>query len=385
MNNLLQLCRTRLLAPWRSLWPAPLAINATERWRIVLGAGLGLLGTAALSWQWLHGAGSSAWLVAPLGASTVLVFALPASPLAQPWSVVGGNTLSALVGIACAAWLPWPVPAAALAVALAIALMLALRCLHPPGGAAALLSVLGHVTDWHFAVAPVLLNSALLVLAGVLYNQLTGRAYPHAGTAAPAPTPADPAPRFSEADLDQALRRYNQVLDVPRDDLRVLLEQAELQAWQRRLQRLHCGDIMRTDPVSVMFGSSLQEAWTLLQQRQVKALPVVDRYGHVVGIVTLADVVRAAGVISPQGLDAGLRRLLRPTPAAHSDKPEVVGQVMTRQVRVVSADRPLAELVPIFSSTGHHHLPVIGADNRLVGMVTQTELIAALLQRHDTD
>ena len=85
----------------------------------------------------------SRWLIAPLGASAVLVFALPASPLAQPWPVIGGNMFSALVGVACARWLPrprvgrrrgdrrWP-----------SRLMFALRCLHPPGGAVALLVVL---------------------------------------------------------------------------------------------------------------------------------------------------------------------------------------------------------------------------------------------------
>ena len=66
----------------------------------------------------------------------VLLFAAPASPLAQPWSVVGGNTLSTLVGVACVLLIPDPVAAAAVAVALAIAVMFALRCLHPPGGAA---------------------------------------------------------------------------------------------------------------------------------------------------------------------------------------------------------------------------------------------------------
>lgn len=69
-----------------------------------------------------------AWLVAPLGASAVLVFAVPASPLAQPWSAVSGNTLSTLVGVACVLAIPDPVAAAAVAVALAIGVMFALRC-----------------------------------------------------------------------------------------------------------------------------------------------------------------------------------------------------------------------------------------------------------------
>lgn len=121
------------------------------------------------------------WLVAPMGASAVLVLGVPSSPLAQPWSGVGGNTLSALVGIACARWLGPPELAAAVAVAVgaAIGLMLALRCLHPPGGAAALMMVPGGITDPWFAVFPVLLNAALLAMAGIAYNNATRRPYPH--------------------------------------------------------------------------------------------------------------------------------------------------------------------------------------------------------------
>ena len=61
-----------------------------------------------------------------------------------------------------------------------------------------------------------------------------------------------------------------------------------------------------------------------------------------------------------------------------SDKPEVVGQIMTRRVQVVSIDRSLASLVPVFSTTGHHHIPVIGADGALVGILTQTDVVRAL-------
>ncbi|MFO1253495.1 MAG: HPP family protein [Inhella sp.] len=67
-----------------------------ERARAALGALLGLLATALIT-AWL--APASPWLVAPLGASAVLVFAVPASPLAQPWAVLGGNGLSALLGV----------------------------------------------------------------------------------------------------------------------------------------------------------------------------------------------------------------------------------------------------------------------------------------------
>jgi CBS domain-containing membrane protein len=109
-----------------------------------LDAGLAIavagLATAAL----LGGDGSSLpWLVAPLGASAVLVFAVPASPLTQPRSLVIGNMLSAAIGLTLGMLLGDPLIAASLAVGLAIAAISLARCLHPPGGACALLCALG--------------------------------------------------------------------------------------------------------------------------------------------------------------------------------------------------------------------------------------------------
>lgn len=368
----------RALSLLNALRPAPLAVDARERLRVVLGAGLGVLLAGLLTH--LFDGSNLPWLVAPLGASAVLVFGVPASPLAQPWAVVGGNTVSALVGIACMNWLPLPpVGIAAAAVALAIGVMFALRCLHPPGGAAALLMVLTGMHDWHFAFVPVALNSLLLVLAGMAYNSATGRRYPHAQHVPAVPAGAHvAAPRFGDAELDAVLARYNQVLDVPRDDLADLLQEAELLAYRNRLGGLRCADIMSSPVVTVEFGTPLAEAWALLQRHRIKALPVVDRVNRVVGIVTRADFMRAAEGEQREGLAGRLQMLLKPSPQTHSAKPEVVGQIMTRQVRVASAERPIAELVPLFSATGHHHLPIVGESARLVGILTQSDLVKAL-------
>lgn len=77
-------------------------------------------------------------IVAPIGASAVLLFAVPASPLAQPWSIIGGNTISALIGVSVTYIVADQMLAIGLAVALAILAMSLTRSLHPPGGAAAL-------------------------------------------------------------------------------------------------------------------------------------------------------------------------------------------------------------------------------------------------------
>ncbi|MEO7159399.1 MAG: HPP family protein [Polaromonas sp.] len=366
---------------WRAFRPARTGINTRERLRLVTGALIGIFLTGLLC----HLLGGTLlarlpWLVAPLGASAVLVFAVPASPMAQPWAVVGGNTLSALVGIAgvhgVALLGSAPELAAAFTVAAAITLMLALRCLHPPGGATALMMVLGGIADPAFAFYPVMLNSVLLVLAGIVYNNATRRPYPHMQL--PPARGVSGQDSLLDADLDAVLARYNQVLDVSRDDLKALLAETRLRAYDRKLAEVRCADIMSRNLVTVEFGTPLQEAWALLRERHIKALPVVDRAFRIAGIITLADFMRAAELDVYEGFDDKLRTLIRSTRSSYSSKPEVVGQIMTRNVRVAGMQRHLVDLLPLFGSTGHHHIPIIGEGERLVGMITQSDLMAAL-------
>lgn len=362
-----------------SLLPAPVTVAGRERLRIVVGAALGV-GLAALLSHWLSGhyGIEGAWMVASLGASAVLVFAAPAGPMAQPWAAVAGNTVSALVGIACVRWVGEPMAlVAALAASLSIAAMFSFRCLHPPGGAVALTAVLLGVQDFHFALFPVFVNTLLLVLAGSTFHRATGRRYPHSQQAAKPPAGEIPS-RFSSADFDKALSRYNEVLDVSRDDLENLLRQTELNAYHRLFGSLRCSDIMSREPITVQFGDGLQDAWALMRRHHVKALPVTDRTGRVVGIVTQADFLRQANLDAHEGLGDRVKELVRTTGALVSAKPEVVGQIMTRRVRVAREDRLIVDLVNSFSADGHHHLPVVDADGRLVGILTQSDFVRAL-------
>lgn len=362
-----------------SFLAAPLQVDNKERWRAFLGVSFGIVLTAMVS-RWLQGGGAPVvWLVAPMGASAVIIFALPASPMAQPWAVLGGNTISALAGIFCANTIADPALAASVGVGSAVALMFLFRCLHPPGGATALLAVILHMTSYKFALYPVLLNATLLVMAGMLYNNLTGRTYPHTqrATASAASAPTESS-RFSEADLDVALARYNQVLDVSRDDLTALLHHAELAAYQRNMGELRCADVMSPDPVSVQFGTPLDEAWRLMRQRHIKALPVVDRSRRIVGIVTAADFMRQIDLDDHSGIGLRLKTFLQRNGSSHSDKSEVVGQIMTRRVQVTNLTKHAIELVPLFSKGGHQHIPVIDHENRLVGIITQSDLLRAL-------
>ena len=122
-------------------------------------------------------------IFAPLGGSAVLVFAFPASPLAQPWPVLGGNTVSTLVGVAAFKLIPELGVAASVAVGGAILVMSLLRCLHPPGGAAALTAVVGsrsiHAAGYGLAFAPVSVAAGTLVVIALIFHRVMGRAYPH--------------------------------------------------------------------------------------------------------------------------------------------------------------------------------------------------------------
>lgn len=178
------------------------------------------------------------WLVAPLGASAVLVFAVPASPLAQPWSVAGGNLLSAAVGLAFGHLIGAPWLAASLAVGTAIAMMTLARCLHPPGGACALLCALGAGTSgwgWQFLLLPMAVNIAVLVAVGWIFNNATGHSWPHRPHPAPALPATTWAGTYEAADLDAVLEDWEEVLDVDRDDLDALfreVEQRVLKRWE---------------------------------------------------------------------------------------------------------------------------------------------------------
>lgn len=154
-------------------WTSPTRVDQI---RATVGAIVGLLITGFVSKFALGSVSDLPLLIAPMGASAVLLFAVPGSPLAHPWSIIGGNSLSAFVGVACATCIPDPIVASALACGIAIGLMMAAGCLHPPGGAVALTAVLGgpsiQATGFGFALWPVGINSLLLLAAALAFNWL---------------------------------------------------------------------------------------------------------------------------------------------------------------------------------------------------------------------
>ncbi len=346
-----------------------------ERARSAVGALVGILFTGTMMKLVPGAATLIPLLVAPMGASAVLLFAVPASPLAQPWSIIGGNLVAATVGVTCALLVSDPVVASALAVSIAIAGMFALRCVHPPSGAVALTAVIGgpavHALGYRFVAEPILIQSALLLVGALVYHAITGHRYPHAQRLPAAERP--PAAGFTRADIVAALRHQSELLDIDPEDIEAVLREMQLQAYTRTFQALTCADIMSQPVIAAAPGTSIPRALQLLRQHGIKVLPVIDERRRVTGIVTRADLLGQ----TPRDL----RQTLRHWFSIGALTPPRVADHMKTHVQTIRADAPMSELVPLFAHAGHHHIPVIDADGRLTGIITESDLVSGLYRQ----
>lgn len=335
-------------------WPRP-----TEALRAGAGAGLGLGLAACLLWL-ASGQTQSLLahplLIAPFGASAYLIFAVPNSPLAQPWSVVVGNTASALAAVAV---LHMPLPlliTATLAVGLAVLAMASCRAMHPPGGAVALATVLAANPDTlpglGYCLMPVALGSLSLALAGIAWNRATGRHYPFRFTTAAVPLPEVNIALPAQL-LTATLARLRLDANLGTADLARLIEAAESEALLRHLGPITAAEVMRRDPVSVTPETRLPELVSHFRQHRFKSLPIRQADGGFAGLVPQAALIGRA--------DTALS-------AADLASPETA---------TVTPQTPLAELIRLMVEAGHPQLAVLKGAS-LVGLITRSDLIALL-------
>lgn len=160
----------------------PARVSLTEIFWSWIGSFAGILAVAYLSSRFMEPRDLTL-VIGSFGASAVLIYAAVRSPLAQPWNLLGGHFFSALVGVTCFKLFQTQWLAAAMAVSLAIALMHILKCLHPPGGATALIAVIGssriHDLGYLYALIPAELGAVImLVIALIINNMAAERRYP---------------------------------------------------------------------------------------------------------------------------------------------------------------------------------------------------------------
>lgn len=356
----------------------PLSVGPREWLRAVLGVGLVVLPMVSLG-LWLFGSQVTLHIVAPAGASAVILFSASSSPFAQPWSVIGGNLIAATIGIYLStSGLP-TVAAAVLAVCLAIACLFSLRCMHPPSCALAMVAAIGGpgLSELGYGLLlPVGFNSVLLVAVALVYNNLTRHPYPKPraaiGGVKNASVPlGDEHLSFTNDDVTHALEEFGEYVDVSHDDLLDLIKRTEKHAIRRSMGAVAAADIMCRDLHWIAPSARIRQAWELVRQHRLHSLAVVEPVSErLVGIVTLTDLLQH---FEPSPSRLNLRRLT-------FNRDVRVERVMTAPVVSVREDAHLSDLVFLLADRRMSCLPVIDAEQRLVGMITQGDLVAGLYQ-----
>jgi len=293
-------------------------------------------------------------LIAPFGATALLVIAVPNSPLSQPRAALLGNCGAALIGTVTAQAVPVPLLAAGLALALAVGFMLAARALHPPAGALALIPALSPdlVTSpgLGFVLAPVAAETVLLLGFALVWHRLTGRVYP---LRAPDAVPRAAA-RFSRADLAAILERLRLSQNIGVADFARLLAAADdISAAQDRTKGLCCADAAGPCPPLLAPGMTLDLARDLMLAQRAHALPVVAQDGRLLGILTQSDLLRAPGADS-------------------------VAAAMTRGPRHLPAAAPLRDALSVLAQGGWRAVPLTDTKGHCTGLLTRADLIAVL-------
>lgn len=372
----------------RSLGPVIPPAHWPEALRAGLGALVGLSVVVLLAILPGIGPQMGFYLIAPFGASAVLLFAAPSSPLAQPWSVIVGNSASACVVVLVCMAMPDPFWRVIISVGAAIVVMILLRALHPPGGAVAMTAALAPdlvvQKGLAFALSPVAEGSITLVLIAILYARATGRRYPFRqfddanthGT-----HDVEPAQRLglTEDELAGILTSYRQSLNLGVEDLARLIAAAEMQAASHQTGPLAVADIMSRDLVTVGPDATMAQVAALFRKHGFTSLPVVADEDRFLGVIFQLHLIRHApedGTSARRGLSGAMGRVLSRSRAVDLR----AGQIMAHGLPFVSPDAPVATLLPMMAVGDCDAVPVLDR-GRIVGIVTRTDLIVALARQ----
>lgn len=343
-------------------------LSLKERMLCGLGALLGLALSSLISW-WILG-DINAWYIAPMGASSVLLFAVPASPLSQPWNVVIGNSIAAFIGVSCYLFIPHLTVAFSVAVALSIFLMLSTDSLHPPSGAVAITAVLGgesiHQLGYQFLFAPVLLNSILLLIVAISFNRILGKQYPQVAQLNERTKDPTPTQKVSiqPQDIQDVLEQQTELLDISEYDLQKLILKAQEKAQARITTQFICADIMSKDVMSLNEQDDILVALDKFKSMNLMSLPVINQQEQLVGTLALYEVMEWFKRVSD----------------LRTQWQNQVKHIMVHQVVTVKPEQPIQDLIPYFVERSFNYIPVV-EQQKLVGMISRADMIAALNQQ----
>lgn len=329
-------------------------------------------------------------LVASMGASAVILFIIPSSPLAQPWPFAGGHLVSGLTGVLIHHYQTNLQIAAALAVGFAVLLMLLLRCLHPPGAATALAPLLSKsqnsVIDFEYLWLPLGINILVMLGLALIINRfILKHNYP-------LPIPAQPLKNkptnlandlidIDEAEIEEIIAELDTVVDVSSYELRKIMMHLQLAIFEKNIGKLSCGDIMAKEIITVEYGTEVETAWNLMRANQLTALPVLDRAKRVIGILTRQDFLKNINLTSYAKVEKNWLTFIKPSTETKTNKPEYIGHIMSKNVKLLSSDAEIAELLPLMLEEHHHQIPIIDNQGRFCGMVFENQVMKAMFNQ----
>ncbi|WP_084005026.1 HPP family protein [Gilvimarinus polysaccharolyticus] len=222
--------KSRLQAWWGLLGFEPNTTSHHEKLISAVGGGLGIAAVYGLS-HWALDGMAAGLMVASMGASAVLLFAVPHGTLSQPWPIIAGHCVSGFVGVSCYLLFGNSLLSAAMAVGVAVIAMAYLRCIHPPGGATALAAVIGgpavHSLGYGYLLTPVAVNLIAILAVGFLFNNaFYWRRYP-VGLMVPRKSePGRPHLALSHEDFAAAMHALDTYIDVSSEELAQLFDRA---------------------------------------------------------------------------------------------------------------------------------------------------------------
>ncbi len=203
------------------------SVSHAEKLVATLGGIVGITLVSFISFQ-VSGASGAALIVPSMGASAVLLFAVPHGKLSQPWALLGGHVLSAFIGVVSFKVFGDTYIAAGFAVGLAIGIMHVFNCIHPPGGATALAAVIGgpaiHDLGFMYVLSPILLNTIVILSVAIIFNGFFAwRRYPAMLMMRFTDKPKDDIVSYSDwvdkKAIEQSLADMDIVMDVTIEDL----------------------------------------------------------------------------------------------------------------------------------------------------------------------
>lgn len=125
-------------------------------------------------------------------------------------------------------------------------------------------------------------------------------------------------------------------------------------------------DLMTADPLSLLRSASLKDAHDLMREKNIRHIPVIDEQGQLVGMLTQKVMMAAViGLLAKYGATALERK----------EKQQLVADLMLTDFATISAEQSLREVAAFFVKNRHGCLPVITAENKLIGILTSSDFV----------